>query len=71
MTKIAKTKKGIEKEKELEKKISLLDIEQLQIMLSMLKDNFEDGATIVYLKVLDELEIKMGEAEFIKYCDSL
>ena len=46
-------------------------IEDLKKRLVELMNNHEQGAAIVFNILLDYLESKMPEAEFVAFCDSL
>lgn len=37
----------------------------------LLMDNFEEGAGVAFNFILDELEKRMTESEYINFCDSL
>lgn len=45
--------------------------DQLKEMAQQLKDNFEEGAGVSFVFVLDELEIRLPEKEYVEFCDTL
>ena len=52
-------------------KIKTQPTETLKEMAVQLMDNYEDGAGVVFVFTLDELEERMTESEYITFTDSL
>jgi hypothetical protein len=55
----------------LQAKVSTLSTEDLREMAIALADNFSDEADIVLTTIMEALETRMTEAEFISFSDSL
>lgn len=52
-------------------KLAKSSTDLLKKMASDLMNNREDGAGVVFVLVLDELEARMPEDKYISFCDSL
>ena len=48
-----------------------LSIAKLQEMAQLLNDDFREGADMVMSAVINALEAKMPEAEFVAFCEAL
>jgi len=63
------------KKQEVVKKIKgtleMQSTEQLKEMARLLMTNYEDGAGVVFNFVLDILETRMTESEYVEFCDNL
>ena len=53
------------------KKFDLCKIEDLKSEAKNLMTNFEDGAGVAFVILLDYLEAKMTETEYVEFCDNL
>lgn len=54
----------------LEQKIAAQTTSELKKIAAQLANDFRDGADVVYAKVLDALELRMPEVEFIEFCNA-
>lgn len=54
----------------LEQKIAAQSTSQLKKIAAELANDFRDGAEVVYAKVLDALELRLPETEFIEFCNA-
>ena len=63
--------KGNEMGKAVASKVENLGTEQLKEMAAQLYSNMEDAAGDVLGWVLSALESRVGESEFLAFCDSL
>jgi len=48
-----------------------LSVEELKEQIKIYMDKTEDYAIVVFVALLDALELKIDEAEYIQFCDSL
>jgi len=48
-----------------------LSVEELKEQIKIYMDKTEDYAIVVFAALLDALELKIDEAEYIQFCDSL
>lgn len=53
------------------KKFDLCKVEELKAEAKKLMDNHEDGAGVAFVILLDYLETKMTETEYVEFCDNL
>lgn len=56
---------------EIELRVEKLTTEQLQEMATMLMKNYSDGTTLVFDVVINELENRMSESDYVKFCNNL
>lgn len=52
-------------------KISSQSTEMLKDVAKRLMNNFEEGSAIAFKYVLDELEARMPESEYVDFCENL
>lgn len=52
-------------------KVAAIGTEQLKEMLVALFHNHEEGSMIVFKVVMDELERRMPESEFVSFCEGI
>jgi len=57
--------------KKIKGSLEMQTTEQLKEMARLLMTNYEDGAIIVFNFVLDVLESRMPESEYVEFCDNL
>jgi len=57
--------------KKIKGSLEMQTTEQLKEMARLLMTNYEDGAGVVFNFVLDVLENRMSESEYVEFCDNL
>jgi hypothetical protein len=48
-----------------------IELSELKVMAKMLQNNFEEGSCVVFSAVINELELRMPEKDFVSFCDNL
>lgn len=56
---------------EIKIKVSALSTKQLKEMAIDLSNDFRDGVDIIYCEVLNAIELRMTESEFVKFCNAI
>jgi len=74
ITQTKSEKMATQKDRLIEKLISRIaaqSTEMLKDVAKKLMTNFEEGAAVSFKYVLDELERRMPEPEYVEFCDNL